>query len=548
MNRIQIPATGKAVVLALCLPLLSCTPKEAAQENPRVTLHDKIQRRPIQVKGCDNTETYLLDTLFRDVYHQGIIKLYALRSHAPWARLEEQGMPGVVWEGAEPVDPDYQNAPEKAVEQYRDLKFGVRIIFGLFQHFSKDGYSGQHSWESWYVNKSDGQYTMGEQECVDFLKRYYTTWQDFNPVNFDGNEWGELFKEAGFKFAVLTAKNHDGFSIFHTQTKIPVLIRISDGENPQYTTAVKHFSIEDSPYKKDLLKEYAEGLRKNGIAVGFYFSNPDWMDYDARFGSGNIFRDPAYTRESDLEGYLRFANRHRQQLVELCSNYGKIDILSFDHGLPHSLWPEFKVTLKEIRRLQPDVMMRRRGIGNYGDFFTPEGSMPADSKYTRPWCVIGVSGNTAPAQDIINRLLYCVSLNGSFQWNCSPDKTGKFSPETVEKMKDVGAWLKINGEAIYSTRGWVRAKEDNIYFTSSKDGAIVNAILTEWPGNGETITIKTFAEKDNAGLVVLNVSLLGYDNAIKWNHDEEGLKVTFPEKQPCNYAYALKIYMSTTAE
>jgi len=262
--------------------------KPSEQAVPRVDVHKLIERRPLLVTG-DAVENALLEK-YKNLYHRGIIRLYNLRNHAPWAKPGTPGIPGV-WDGAEPKDPDYRNASAEAVERYRDMKFGVRIIFGLFQHHSRDGRSGRHSWEAWYVNKGNGKYTKGEKECEDFLKRYFTTWQDFNPVNFNGDEWGSLFKEAGFKFAVLTTKNHDGFCIWPTKTRVHALKHISgEGDEPKYTTVFNHFSIEDTPYKRDFLKEYADGLRKHGLAVGFYFSNPDWMDCDARFAAGNIFR------------------------------------------------------------------------------------------------------------------------------------------------------------------------------------------------------------------------------------------------------------------
>jgi len=280
-------------------------------------------------------------------------------------------------------------------------------------------------------------------------------YQDFNPTGFDAQEWARLFKRVGFQFAVLTTKHHGGFCMFDTKTKTTVLRRFESNGKIHFQTDWSAYSIMETPFARDVVKEYSTALREQGLAVGLYFSHPDWMDYHSRFIEYHPWRDPDYTRHSDPQGWARGLKRHRQQVRELCSNYGKVDILSFDHGLPLEAWPELKGTLKMIRRLQPDVMLRLRGIGAWGDFFTPEGWAPDDLYDERiyqkqPWSVIGRYRTRDSVKHLLPSLISIVSAGGNMQINFNPDGKGRFSLPASRKLEQIGDWLRVNGEAIYA--------------------------------------------------------------------------------------------------
>jgi alpha-L-fucosidase len=499
--------------------------------------------------------------------HPKFSRLYNLRSHAPWAHYN--------------ADSQYKKAPPEAVEKFKDLKFGVRIHWGVYCMNGSDP-----SWSIWPPKGQLGDVSYGDfgrelrlgglpldivarptpiypslgfdnEKYIEYIKEYCTFYQDFNPTEFDPDAWADLFRQAGCQFAVITAKHHDGFCMFDTRTKTTMLQRTIAKDQVCYEMVWDHYSIMNTPFKKDIVKLFVDAMRKKDLAVGFYFSNPDWMDYYARFCAANLFRDSNYTIESDPEGYMRFARRHRDQLDELTKNYGIIDFLSLDHGIAMDLWPELQKTLRLIRNNQPDIMIRNRGIGEWGDYFTPESSLPDDYYdlviYNKgPWCKIGPTGlhpgyslpkdqKLRPVQSVIHDLIRLVSLGGGLQVGFGPGPDGKFDPAVVEHFKNIGVWLKVNGEAIYATRPRIVYKEGNdIRFTRAKDGNTIYALLLQWPG--EKIILKSVQPQNDS-----KIFMLGYEDPLTWRYTEGQLCIELPKElqaldaRPCLYAYALKI-------
>jgi alpha-L-fucosidase len=251
----------------------------------------------------------------------------------------------------------------------------------------------------------------------------------------------------------------------------------------------------------------------------------------------------------------RMMARHRQQLVELLSNYGKIDMMCLDNWLGKKDWPELRETIKTIRKIQPDVMLRARGIGNYGDYYTPEGFVPGNKENTNfPWFVIyplGESFSYEPDEAkykggkwIIDNLVDAVAKGGRFMVGIGPDENGRFHPQAIEDLRQAGDWLKMNGESIYATRprdgeDWREGRD--IRFTRSKDGATVYAIALKWPG--EKLILKTVRPKADS-----KIMLLGSSTAMTWSYaPEQGLVITLPSDVPKSFAYSFKINMDAPA-
>jgi alpha-L-fucosidase len=443
-------------------------------------------------------------------------------------------------------DADYHHASEAAYQSFRDIKYGVRIHWGLYSLLP-------HARESWtFLELSDAE-----------RQKYLESYKLWNPQGFDAEQWMQFFDRAGFRCFAITTKHHEGFSLFDTKTHVH--------QRPNYVTPTGieiencdlAYSVMDTPFKRDIVKELCDAAHQHDIKINLYFSHTDWYDADFRpYG-----RHPLQTVSSDKkaleerqkrpakifadptpEAVARMVARHRAQLKELLTNYGKIDMVCLDISLGASVWPETKETIKELRQIQPDVMFRNRGIGNYGDYYTPERVVPEESSSNpMPWMVIyplGTNFSWEPdaakykgAKWVIDNLVDSVAKGGNFMVGIGPDANGRFHPTAIAQLEEVGAWLKVNGEGIFNSRarkgeGWKDG--DTIRLTESRDGSATYAYLTKRP-SGSVVLHNVKA----AGAAV--VRLLGYDQPLTWQATEGGMIVTFPSDVKEAPAYALKI-------
>jgi len=430
------------------------------------------------------------------------------------------------------VDADYKHAPEEAYEAWMDRRFGMRIIWGVYSQLGLDA-----TWPT--LHASD-----------EFKEIYSTLWQVFNPVEFDAEEWAQLAEDAGMKYFVFTTKHHDGFSMFDTKTTMNVKMRKPAGKVPGIGNVIDtalHYSIMETLFKRDVVREITDAFRAKDMGIGFYYSNTDWTDINQRFEENHMQYDPEYTLESDPEGYQKAIERQTEQLRELCTNYGQVDQFGFDHGLPESLWPETVKMIKMVRSLQPNALFRHRGLGNYGDYQTPEHWLPEgpdDPRLTKPWQAIEHYGTRWAWQPndtyygkewILESLIDCASKGGNFMVGVSPMPNGRFNQRTQDDLRWVGQWLKVNGEAIYSTRGMF-IEDDEFNFTRSKDSRTIYAIHKGWK-TGE-ITISNIEPEKGS-----KITMLGSKQNLAWEKSDNGVVITIPEsmKVPCLHSYVFKI-------
>ena len=435
------------------------------------------------------------------------------------------------------VEAGYRNAPSSAVEAWKDKKFGMRIHWGVYSILGLDA--------SWPLQGSS----------TEFRNLYSTLYEVFNPTDFDAEQWADLAERAGMKYMVFTTRHCDGFSMFDTRTEVDSIRRVPytkamSGVGPTEPCRI-HYSMMDTPYAYDITAEVVKAFRKRNLGIGLYYSWWDWHDPDCRSDKRNMFYDPRVTDISDASRWQRFMGRTREQLRELCTNYGDLFEISFDCSLPQSVWPELVKTVELARQLQPSTMFRERGIGPYGDFTTPEHWVPPDplkKPVGMPWEAIECVGSRwayQPHDDykskewLLGTLIDIVAKGGNFMPGVSPMANGRFPAEIIGRLEYTGAWLQVNGEAIYSTRPWNLFEEgDDLRFTQSADGKYLYAIALKWPD----VSLKIQSARAVAGSRIV---MLGAKHNLRWHQDRDGLVIEIPEalgqNRPCEQAFAFKI-------
>ena len=449
--------------------------------------------------------------------------------------------------------PEYQWASEAAYEAFNDLKYGIRIHWGLYSALGIEA--------SWPYLK------MSYEERMKYSDRY----KIFNPKSFDANKWMSFFKTNGMQMVALVTKHHDGFSLFDTKTVVKNRINWAADGGPKLETYGLSYDIMNSPYKHDIVKEVCDAAHKNDIKIDLYFSNIDWFDADLR---GEAFETPELNKLSapSDEEFNRGMERYRDQLKELLTNYGKIDMICLDMYLKKRSWPETRKTMLDLRKIQPNVMIRNRNIDNYGDFYTPEGWVPNDVEATNmPWFVIytlsGIFAYDPKAENyrdggwIVNNVIDATAKGGAFMVSIGPDENGLFHPRAIEAVESAGNWFRTNGEAIFATRPWkifgegptatalqsasqrnvITYTYEDIRFTRSKDRHTIYAILMGIPSSKSEVLIKSLSKKSEPALEIDKITILGNEGELKWSRNDNALKVEMPGNPPCNYAYAIKI-------
>ncbi|MGO8931497.1 MAG: alpha-L-fucosidase [Limisphaerales bacterium] len=494
-------------------------------------------------------EKYWCPTITSDQVLGGKPCRFATDTHPEWTFHNFVKLPksDVHWQHVQSYveatpHPDYYQASEAAREAFRDLKFGIRIHWGVYAMLGVDA-----SWPFLKMSNADRQ-------------AYQHLYERFNPVGFDADEWMRFFKTNGLRVVAFTSKHHDGFSMFDTKTRVQRRVNWLAPGGPKIEECDLAYDIMESPFKRDIVRELTDAARHYGIKIDLYFSHPDWYDADFRPFADHPLHDRV-SRTEHPEQWRHFVERHRQQLTELLTNYGKLDLICLDQYFDETAWPDLRETMKTIRKLQPDVMFRCRGIGNYGDYYTPEGFVPgAKENTTMPWMVIyplagiwSYQPNAAIYRDgpwIVTNLVDAVAKGGNFMVGIGPDANGKLHPKAVEAIEYAGAWLRVNGEAIFDTRpreanNWKEG--DDLRYTRSKDNRVVYAISLKWPGQ----ELHLQHVRPRAGSIV---RMLGVEQPLQWRPEgPAGIVISMPGSlqdpvnRPCRQAYAFKFMADSEA-
>lgn len=343
------------------------------------------------------------------------------------------------------------NLTEEDMQWWRDAKIGMFVHWGLYSILGRGEWvrhNEQIPWEEYTA--------LADQFC---------------PEAFDMHEWTDLAKEFGAKYMVMVTRHHDGFALWN-----------SPG-------SYQNFTSWNTASHRDFVKEYTDCAREAGLRVGLYYSPMDW-----RFPG---YFDPKGEEDpANADNALLMKKQCYDQVRELVSNYGKIDILWYDGGwLAHKgsdtssswFWEPVKLN-KMAREYNPKMIMNPRS-GWEGNFYCDEGSHEITGKIIPvPWeknmCVCsGCSWGWMaddPVSDfdwLIHMLVDVVTRDGNLLLNVGPDKNGHIRPDVAERMRQIGAWLRENGDTIYKTRGGPIEPVDHVYGTTYRENEIFLHIL-----------------------------------------------------------------------
>lgn len=362
----------------------------------------------------------------------------------------------------------------KRMQWWREARFGMFIHWGLYA-IPAGEWKGETRHAEWIRTTAE----IPLQEYNKFVSQ-------FNPAGFNAEVWVRTAKDAGMKYITITSKHHDGFCLWDSKET--------------------DFDVMSTPFHRDILKELADACRKiGGIKLCFYHSIMDWHhpDYNER---------RTWEKNRPVEGTDRktYINYMKNQLKELVTNYGDIGVIWFD-GEWEGFWTHADgVDLYNyVRSLKPDIIINNRvdkgrggmagmtTAGGYaGDFGTPEQEIPETGlpgvdwescmTMNNNWGYNKADKNYKSAKDLVQKLVDIASKGGNFLLNIGPKADGTFPQESIDRLKAIGDWMKINGESIYGTTAspFEHIKWGRVTQKKSADKTLLYLHVFDWPQDG----------------------------------------------------------------
>jgi alpha-L-fucosidase len=392
---------------------------------------------------------------------------------------------------------------------WRDAKFGMFIHWGPCTVGDREIGWGRKANRPWDIS--------GVQTPRTTDPDYDAYYKRFNPVRYDADAWVRLAQQAGMKYMVLIAKHHDGFS--------------------QFDSKLTDHDIMATPYGRDIVGQFVDACHKHDMKAGLYYSTRDWHHPDYLVGDN-----------------AKYDAWYRGQVEELLSNYGKIDVMWFDHvgGRDWGKW-KFDELFAMLHRRQPGLIVNNRAAAFCGpatpgdrgpaspelarlvrgDFDTPEQQIGA-MNLARDWesCMIlsptpehdgwsyRSTGKTRPLDECIRMLASAASGGGNLLLNFGPDQFGEFRPEEVAIARGMGAWLRRYGPAIYGTRGGPFT--NGAWGGSTHRGSTV--YLHMFDGPADVLRLASLAQTITAARVFPS------GEAVEFTQGPRGVDVTVPER------------------
>lgn len=395
------------------------------------------------------------------------------------------------------------------LKHWQDQKFGVLMHWGL--------YSVPGVVESWSICSEDWIVRERKPTYEEDKAWYWSQKDSLNPVNFDPSKWADVMKKAGMKYMIFTTKHHDGFCMFDTK----------------YTD----FSIAHGPFGKDprhnIAKEVFDAYRNKGFMIGCYFSKPDWHSkwfWNPYYATPN--RRINYKKQQHPDWWQNYRKFTQNQLNELTTDYGNIDILWLDGGWITGDEIGLDTILVDARKRNPGMISVDRTIrGKNENYQTPEQGIPA-KQLDIPWesCITlshawGWTPNAKfkSPNKVIGILAEIVAKGGCLALGVGPKADGTLQPEVVNTLLKIGSWLNKNGQAIYSTVNAAHYNDGKVWFTADKNGKTLYAIYALEDGEKTPKTI-TWTENKPKGKLVL----LQNGKSVKYTVKGNQVTVTLP--------------------
>jgi alpha-L-fucosidase len=459
--------------------------------------------------------------------------------------------------------PETDSLVLQKISQWQDLKFGLLMHWGAYSQWGiVESWSicpEEYGWCKRTAGAHPDNYFLYKNEYEDLKKT-------FNPVKFSPEKWAIAAKEAGMKYVVFTTKHHDGFCMF-------------DSKYTDYKVTDTECAFSVHP-RKNITKEIFEAFRKEGLWTGAYFSKPDWHSpyyWDPMYPPRD--RNVNYEPEENPEKWNKFIEFTHNQILELLTDYGKVDILWLDGGwvakdskktisdwYGHTLantkngYIKHRMVNQDIkmdelvakaRQKQPGLIVVDRAVyGKNQNYLTPENRVP-EKELPYPWesCIISGGGwsHTKNAKYMSGRqgiqmLVDVVAKGGNLLLNIAPTPEGEWQQGAYDLLADFSRWIKTNGEGIYNSKALPPYKEDNICMTQQANGNVYFFYLCK---EGENKMPSEIMIKSHRPAKDAQVTLLGYNKSLKWNVQSQGFKVFIPKEirnnPPSDYVWTLKV-------